>query len=179
MVAAAAIVVVAVAGTTLLDERRRHHRRRREPAADAALETLVRNAQADGGTVTTLSRPRARTTRPRQSSPGSTTSAPATPTPRGTAMGDVSQAHFGSQAEFEDLMTDLAEGYGAWSAAEPDEVLVTPVAAGDDGTIAVVTLLGTVEQEGTPRLGPTPSRSGSSTATSSSSPSPPPATSRW
>ena len=46
-------------------------------------------------------------------------------------------------------MTDLAEGYGAWSAAEPDEVLVTPVAAGDDGTIAVVTLVGTVEQEGT------------------------------
>ena len=65
-----------------------------------------------------------------------------------TAMGDVSQAHFGSQAEFEGLMTDLAEGYGAWSAAEPDEVLVTPVAADDEGTIAVVTLIGTVEQEG-------------------------------
>ena len=64
-------------------------------------------------------------------------------------MGDASQAHFGSQAEFEALMTDLAEGYGAWSAAEPDDVLVTPVAAGDDGTIAVVTLVGTVEQEGT------------------------------
>ena len=46
-------------------------------------------------------------------------------------------------------MTDLAEGYGAWSAAEPDDVLVTPVAADDDGTIAVVTLVGTVEQEGT------------------------------
>ena len=46
-------------------------------------------------------------------------------------------------------MTDLAEGYGAWSAAEPDDVLVTPVAAGDEGTIAVVTLVGTVEQEGT------------------------------
>ena len=45
-------------------------------------------------------------------------------------------------------MTDLAEGYGAWSAAEPDDVLVTPVAADDDGTIAVVTLIGTVEQEG-------------------------------
>ena len=42
------------------------------------------------------------------------------------------------------MMPDLAEGYGAWSAAEPDEVLVTPVAKGDDGTIAVVTLLGTV-----------------------------------
>ena len=64
-------------------------------------------------------------------------------------MGDSSQAHFGSQAEFESLMTDLAEGYGAWSAAEPDDVLVTPVATDDDGTIAVVTLIGTVQQEGT------------------------------
>ena len=75
-------------------------------------------------------------------------------------------------------MTDLAEGYGAWSAAEPDDVLVTPVAAGDEGTIAVVTLVGTVEQEGTAQAGPTPSRSGSSTATWCSSPSPRPATSR-
>ena len=65
------------------------------------------------------------------------------------AMGASSQAHFGSQAEFETLMTDLAEGYGAWSAAEPADVLVTPVAADDDGTIAVVTLVGTLEQEGT------------------------------
>jgi hypothetical protein len=33
------------------------------------------------------------------------------------------------------------EGYGPWSAAQPERVLVTPVAAGDDGTIAVVTLI--------------------------------------
>ena len=45
-------------------------------------------------------------------------------------------------------MTDLADGYAAWSAADPDEVLVTPVAAGDDGTIAVVTFVGTVQQDG-------------------------------
>ena len=35
------------------------------------------------------------------------------------AMGEESQAHVGSEAEFEGLMTDLAEGYGAWSAASP------------------------------------------------------------
>ena len=46
-------------------------------------------------------------------------------------------------------MTDLAEGYGAWSAADPDDVQVTPVATDDEGTIAVVTLVGTVQQEGT------------------------------
>ncbi len=65
------------------------------------------------------------------------------------AMGDSSQAHFGSQAEFESLMTDLAEGYGAWSAADPADVQVTPVSTDDEGTTAVVTLIGTVQQEGT------------------------------
>jgi hypothetical protein len=149
MVAAAAIVVVAVAGNTLRDDRQ--GTAVREPEADAALETLVRNAQADSGTVTTLSSARA---------DASSEAVLAWVDDVGAgdvdaawdAMGEVSQAHFDSQAEFEDLMTDLAEGYGAWSAAEPDDVLVTPVAAGDDGTVAVVTLLGTVEHEGTSQV---------------------------
>jgi hypothetical protein len=146
-VAAAAIVIVAVAGTTLLDDERGTTVGTAEPAADAALETLVQDAQSDG-TVTTLA-----AAREDESSEAVLQWVDDLGAGDGeaawAAMGDVSQAHFVSQAEFEGLMTDLAEGYGAWSAAQPDEILVTPVAAGDDGTIAVVTLIGTVEQEGT------------------------------
>jgi hypothetical protein len=50
------------------------------------------------------------------------------------------------------MVPAMAEGFGAWSAAEPDDILVTPVRSTDDGTIAVVTLLGTVQQEGTANL---------------------------
>jgi len=45
-------------------------------------------------------------------------------------------------------MSSLAEGYGAWSAAEPDDVLVTPVLSNDEGTTAVVTLIGMLDIEG-------------------------------
>ena len=146
MVAAAAIVVVAVAGSTLLDDERGTTVGPADPAADAALETLMQDAQS-AGTLTTLPADRADDSSEAvlqwvdDLGEGDAEAA-------WTAMGDVSQAHFGSQAEFQGLMTDLAEGYGAWSAARPDEVLVTPVAAAEEGTIAVVTLLGTVEQEG-------------------------------
>jgi hypothetical protein len=64
------------------------------------------------------------------------------------AMGAASQEHFGSQDAFESEMSSLAEGYGAWSEAEPEDVLVTPVLSDADGTLAVVTLVGTVDQEG-------------------------------
>jgi hypothetical protein len=146
MVAAAAVVVVAVAASTLLDDERGTTVGPADPAADAALETLVQDAQSNG-TVTTLPADRE----------GESSEAvlqwvddlgEGDAEAAWTAMGDVSQAHFGSQAEFQGLMTDLANGYGAWSGARPDEVLVTPVAAAEEGTIAVVTLLGTVEQEG-------------------------------
>lgn len=148
MVAAAAIVVVAVAGTTLFDDERGTTVGPADPAVDAALETLAQDAQSSG-TVTTL--PADREDESSEAvlqwvddlGEGDAEAA-------WTAMGDESQAHFGSQAEFQGLMTDLAEGYGAWSAATPDEVLVTPVAAAEEGTIAVVTLLGSAEQEGSP-----------------------------
>jgi hypothetical protein len=66
------------------------------------------------------------------------------------AMGPASQAHFGSQSAFEAEGSGLAEGYGAWSAAEPDVVHVTSLTASGDGEVVVVTLVGTVEQEGSP-----------------------------
>ena len=119
-----------------------------DPAADAALETLVQDAQS-AGTVTTL--PAAREDESSEAvlqwvddlGEGDAEAA-------WTAMGDGRRPTSAPRPSSQGLMTDLAEGYGAWSAAEPDEVLVTPVAAGDEGTIAVVTLIGTVEQEGAP-----------------------------
>jgi hypothetical protein len=129
---------VAIAGTSLMAER--DGTSVSEPEADAALETLVRNAQADGGTVTTLSAER-------EDESSEAVLAWVDDLGAGDAdaaweaMGEVSQAHFGSQAEFEGSMSDLVEGYGPWSATQPERVLVTPVAAGDDGTIAVVTLI--------------------------------------
>jgi hypothetical protein len=117
-----------------------------DPAPDAALETLMRDAQSNG-TVEPLS------------ADGEDESSEAVLEwvddlgegdidAAWSALGEASQAHFGSQGEFEAMSTDLAEGFGAWSAAEPDDVLVTPVSSDDDGIVAVVTLVGTVEQEG-------------------------------
>jgi hypothetical protein len=148
-VAAAAVVVVAIAGTTLLEEEgTQTSTGGGDAAALTELDTLVDSAQADSGTITTMS----------ASNEEATTDAVLSwVEDLGTgdgeaawaAMGPASKAHFGSQAGFEDEMTALAEGFGAWASAEPAEVLVTPVTAGDDGTIAVVTLVGDVEQEGT------------------------------
>jgi hypothetical protein len=66
-----------------------------------------------------------------------------------TSMGPASQAHFGSRSAFTGQGSSLAEGYGAWSGATPDDVLVTPVATRDGGSMVVVTLIGAVSQEGT------------------------------
>jgi hypothetical protein len=147
-VAAAAAVVVALASTTLLDERDGTTSASDEEAQTFQASTLVDDAPLDGASPAALS-----TESEAASSDavlewvddvgaGDTSGA-------WEAMGPVSQAHFGSQDAFEAEMSSLAEGYGAWSASEPDEVLVTPVLATDEGTTAVVTLVGTVELEGT------------------------------
>jgi len=62
-----------------------------------------------------------------------------------SAMGPASQDHFGSQAAFEDQLADLDSGLGEWSEVNPTEVMVTPVLSSDDGTLAVVTLVGATD----------------------------------
>jgi hypothetical protein len=64
------------------------------------------------------------------------------------SMGPASRAHFGSESAFAAEAGSLAEGYGAWSGAEPDHVLVTALTSSGDGSLLIVTLVGTVEQEG-------------------------------
>lgn len=65
------------------------------------------------------------------------------------ALGPASKAHFGSEGAFEAASSDLVEGYGAWSGVSPEDVLVTPLPARDGGELVVVTLVGSVSQEGT------------------------------
>jgi hypothetical protein len=65
------------------------------------------------------------------------------------AMGPGAKGHLGTRAAFDDMMSALAEGFGAWAAATPDQVLVTPMSSTDDTTLVIVTLVGEVEQEGT------------------------------
>jgi hypothetical protein len=147
--AVAAVVVVALAGNTLLEQRDGTTVRsgdRGEEAPDA-LEALVRDAQPEDSTPSTMSA---------GGEDASTEAVLAWVADLGSgdgdaawaAMGQISRSHFGSQSAFEAELSALAEGYGAWSAAEPDEVFVTPIVTSDDGTIAVVTLVGTVQQEG-------------------------------
>jgi hypothetical protein len=64
-------------------------------------------------------------------------------------LGPASQAHWGSASGFEAERSALAEGYGAWASATPEMVLVTPLEGAGDGDLVVVTLVGSVEQEGT------------------------------
>src|SRR3546814_5602234 len=36
------------------------------------------------------------------------------------SMGPASRAHFGSKASFDEQLSGMAEGYGAWSVGQPD-----------------------------------------------------------
>lgn len=61
----------------------------------------------------------------------------------------ASQDDWGSKAKFAAERSGFAEGFGAWSQVTPDAVIVTPIPSSGDGVAAVVTLVGTLEQEGT------------------------------
>lgn len=148
-VAAAAIVVVALAGNTLLDERNgtKQVTSAGQSQASAELNALVAGSQPDAVTPSTMS------------ADGEDASSEAVLAwvddlrsgdgdDAWAAMGAMSQAHFGSQAAFEEQLTSLAEGYGSWSGSDPEQVLITLVLASDEGTLAVVTLVGTITVEG-------------------------------
>lgn len=64
------------------------------------------------------------------------------------ALGPASQAHFGSRSTFDQERSALAEGYGVWATSTPDHVIVTPVPSGGEAVLVIVTLVGTVRQEG-------------------------------
>jgi hypothetical protein len=149
-VAAAAAVVVALAGTSLLEERDDTRAVTSDEMAQptAALQDLVDEAKPEDTAPEPISAEGVDASRDAVldwvEDLGTGDGAAAW-----EAMGPASQAHFGSQDAFESEMTSVAEGYGAWSAAEPDDVLVTPVLSDEEGTLAVVTLVGTIDQEGT------------------------------
>lgn len=148
-VAAAAIVVVALAGNTVLEGRSgtKQVTSGGQSQASAELNALVAGSQPDAVTPNTMSADSEDASSEAvlawvddlRSGDGDDAWA---------AMGPVSQAHFGSQAAFEEQLTSLAEGYGSWSGSDPVQVLITPLLASDGGTLAVVTLVGTVTVEG-------------------------------
>jgi len=149
LVAAAAVVVVALAGSTLLDERSGTKHVTSDDVAQGAGEPAALAAGAQPGSVTPVT----------MSDQGEEAASEAVlawvddlRSGRGDeaweAMGPTSQAHFASQAAFESDLTSLAEGFGGWSEGDPDEVLITPVLADGEGTLAVVTLVGSIKVEG-------------------------------
>ncbi len=146
-VAAAAVVVVSLAGNALLQEREGTDVATDDTTTEA-LDALVDDAQDDDASPpATLSA---------DGEDASMEAVLAWVADLGAgdsgsawqAMGQGSKEHFGSQSAFEGEMSALAEGYGAWSAATPDDVLVTPLEERDGGTLAIVTLIGTIEPEG-------------------------------
>lgn len=135
-VAVAAAVVVVVAGTTLVRQRSSDSTDTTEAAVASTTSLVaVTGADAEAPTEAVLAWVAAL-------GDGDMTTA-------WDALGPGSQAHFGSETAFAAEEGAMVQSYGAWSATTPDDVLVTPVVAGADGQVVVVTLVGTVSQEGT------------------------------
>lgn len=135
-VAIAAAIIVLVAGTTLVRDR-----------SLSDLDTSSAGGSADPTTTTT--RDSASDGAPERAvlawvgALGSGDMAAAW-----EALGPASQAHFGSRSAFDQERSALAEGYGACASATPDHVIVTPVPSGGQAVLVIVTLVGTVRQEG-------------------------------
>jgi hypothetical protein len=144
-VAAAAAVVVVVAGSALVRQR----------AEGRVGTTAVADGPAEQQTLISSTSTSTSITGPDAAAPteavmawladlseGDTTSAWA-------ALAPGSRAHFGSRSAFAAQGSSLAEGYGAWASAHPDDVLVTSLGPDGPDDVVVVTLVGTVNQEGT------------------------------
>lgn len=139
-VAVAAAVLVVVAGTTLVRQR-----------TDGDAETDV--AAEPASTTTAAASSMATLTGSAAQLPTDTVLAWVSALGEGDtagawgSLGPASRSHFGSQSAFAAEGSALAEGYGAWSGAEPD-VLVTPLPSSGGGQLVVVTLVGEVQQDG-------------------------------
>jgi len=151
-VAAAAVVLVVFAGSSLVrdgsgDERVDLAGAGDPPDASPELDALVDDAHPASATPVTLSdRNEAASSRAVSAWVDAVHSGDAGAA--WAAMGPTSQQHFSSRAAFEAQLADMDRGFGAWSEVEPDDVLITPVGSGSEGTIAVVTLVGTTMTDG-------------------------------
>lgn len=146
-VAVAAALMVVVAGATLVRQRSEAHVGTTEVAdgGDQQEEVLISSTStslADTSASDVSASTDAVMAWVSDLSEGDTASA-------WTALGPGSRAHFGSQSAFAAEGSGLAEGYGAWASSTPDEVLVTALGPSGPDQVVVVTLVGTVAQEGT------------------------------
>lgn len=155
-VASAAVILVVFAGSSLVRERTDGEKVLIAGTGDAvgssgALNALVDDAHPDSATPVTVSARHAAASTDAVAAwldavhAGDAAAA-------WLAMGPASQDHFGSQNGFREQLAVLDSELGAWSEVEPAEVLVTPVLASDDGTVAVVTMVGRTSDVGLPRL---------------------------
>lgn len=146
-VAVAAVVVVAAAGQSLLASRTGGASRR--SSASAELEALVDRSQPVDAAPDALSSAEER------SASGAVLAwigalVRSEASEAWGALGPASQAHFGTATAFEEEMGDLVGAYAPWADANPTEVLVTPVATDEAGTLAVVTLVSPTATEAVP-----------------------------
>lgn len=141
-VAVAAAILVVVAGSTLVRQRTEG-----DADTDLAAEPASTTTAASSSSMATLTGPAAEL-------PTDTVLAWVSALGEGDtadawgSLGPASRAHFGSQSSFAAEGSALAEGYGAWSGTQPEQVIVTPLPSSGDGQLVVVTLVGDVEQEG-------------------------------
>lgn len=148
-VAAAAAAVVLLAGVTLMDDRDGSEPASSDELAGPTISSLVDDAQTQGDVPAPMSA---------ASEDASTDAVLAWVDDVGAgetasawdAMGPTSQAHFASQAQFESELSSIAPAYRAWAASEPEDVIVTTVETSDDETLAVVTLVGIVDEDAGP-----------------------------
>ncbi len=148
-VASAAVILVVFAGSSLVRERSDGEKvliagTGDTVGASGALNALVDGAHPSSSTLVTVS---ARTASASTDAVAAWVDAvhAGDAAAAWLAMGPASQDHFGSQNAFREQLAVLDSELGAWSGVEPDEVLVTPVIASDDSTVAVVTMVGTTQ----------------------------------
>lgn len=144
MVAVAAVVVVAFAGSTLL--RQRNDIDTRNEALKAENTAFSTEALVASGND-----PAARAVLAWVGELGGGDADAAW-----EGLGPDSHEELGGRASFDEQFASLAAGYGAWATTSADVVLVTPVTASDEGTITIITLIGTVD--GDPRADAFPVR---------------------
>ena len=147
-VAAAALVVVAVAGQSLLAGRTTASSGRRV-AASSDLQRLVEEAKPTDSTPAPLTADQERTASGAVLAWTEALGAGDAGAAWG-ALGPTSRASFASAAAFEAELADVAEAFAPWATGQAGQVLITPVADDDAGTLAVVTLVGTEAAEAVP-----------------------------
>jgi len=144
MAVAAAAVVVVAGGTLLRDRQATESVDLADQEASGEIDALLDDQQLEGTLVSMSADDEERTSEAVLAFIGALHEGDAATA--WDALGPASRAQLGSQAALEARLGDL--DLGAWAAAEPEQVLVTPLTSDGDDLIAIVTLVGEIEVDG-------------------------------